>query len=60
MPSTTSSGPLTSSHRLLNDIRERILGSGHDTSIAISLLIQAIESPGISIRVNKTNLCYTL
>lgn len=46
MPSTPASGPLASSHRLLNELRERIQESGQDISVVITILMQAIESPG--------------
>ena len=46
MPSNPASGSLAGSHRLLNDLRESIQGSGHDISLVLTLLLQAIETPG--------------
>ena len=46
MPSNPATGSLAGSHRLLNDLRESIHGSEHDISLVLTLLLQAIETPG--------------
>ena len=46
MPSNPATGSLSVSQRLLNDLRESIHGSEHDISLVLTLLLQAIETPG--------------